>query len=56
MKFNIFILISILTLLTSCNGQTNTQTINSEKLIEPLASCDTVIELNIHFFTGKKYF
>ena len=46
MKLNIIIYISILTVLTSCNGQTNTQTHNSEKLDNPLASGDTVRELS----------
>jgi ligand-binding sensor domain-containing protein len=46
MKLNIIIFISILTLLTSCNGQTNTQIISSEKLTEPLVTGDTVRELS----------
>lgn len=46
MKFNITIFISILTLLTSCNGQTNTQKISSEKPTEPLVTGDTVRELS----------
>ena len=45
MKFNIIILISILTLLTTCNGQTNTQKISSEKPTESLVTGDTVSEL-----------
>lgn len=46
MKFNVFILISILTLLTSCNGQTNTKKISSENPTEPLVTGDTVRELS----------
>jgi ligand-binding sensor domain-containing protein len=46
MKSNIIIFIGILTVLTSCNGQTNTQIHNSEKLIKPLATGDTVRELS----------
>ncbi len=46
MKLNIIIFISILTLLTSCNGQTNTQKISSEKPTEPLVTGDTVRELS----------
>lgn len=46
MKLNIIIFISILTVLTSCNGQTNTQTHNSEKLNKLLPAGDTVKELS----------
>ncbi len=46
MKFNFIIFISILTLLTSCNGQTNSETINSGKLISPSVTGDTVTELS----------
>jgi ligand-binding sensor domain-containing protein len=46
MKFNIIIFICILTLLTSCYGQTNTQKISSEKPTEPLVTGDTVRELS----------
>ena len=46
MKLNIIIFISILTVLTSCNGQTNTQTHNSEKLNKLFPAGDTVKELS----------
>lgn len=45
MKLTILYLI-VLTLLTSCNGQTTSQKVNSEKLNEPLAKGDTVKELS----------
>ncbi|MBK9270018.1 MAG: hypothetical protein IPM48_00330 [Saprospiraceae bacterium] len=46
MKFNWILFISILTHLTSCNGQNNTQHIGSAKRTEPLFSGNTVNELS----------
>jgi ligand-binding sensor domain-containing protein len=45
MKLTILYL-TILTVLTSCNGQTHTQTANSEKLNEPLVTGEIVKELS----------
>jgi len=46
MNLNFYILISILTVLTSCNGQTNEFKNNSRELNKPLAVFDTVSELS----------
>jgi ligand-binding sensor domain-containing protein len=46
MKLNLIAFLSILTVLTSCKGQTNTQAHNSEKLNNPFATGDTVKELS----------
>lgn len=46
MKLNKIIFISILTALTSCNGQTNIRTNKSDKLNKPLATGETVKELS----------
>jgi ligand-binding sensor domain-containing protein len=45
MKLNMLLFLSILTLLTSCNGQTSTQKKNTEQFNEQLAKGDTVKEL-----------
>jgi len=46
MKWSIIIFANILTILASCNGQTNTRTTNSEKLNKPFATGDAVKELS----------
>ena len=45
MKLTILYL-TILTVMTSCNGQTTTQQVNSEKLNDPIAKGESVKELS----------